>query len=69
MEWIKCSDRLPLEVSNETFRSISVIVTNGLDVGLCDCQAGDGWFEWSSYGDINAVKITHWMPLPEPPTE
>ncbi|MHB9331886.1 DUF551 domain-containing protein, partial [Phytobacter ursingii] len=54
------------------FRTKTVVVSDGFDVGICDCQAGNmpnAWVDWSIHGDIDADKITHWMPLPEPPTE
>lgn len=73
MEWIKCSDRMPLVTSDyHRFRQKTVIVTDGIDVGTCDCQAGNmphEWVAWSNYGDIDANKITHWMPLPNPPQD
>lgn len=73
MEWIKCSDRMPLEISIETgFRCLDVLVTDGETVGTCACEAGklpEPWVAFSPYGDINKDIITHWMPLPEPPSE
>jgi len=73
MQWIKCSERLPLDLSDRrVFREVEVIVTDGSVVGTCEYQAGNmprEWAEWSNYGDIDANKITHWMPLPPPPSE
>lgn len=72
MEWIKCSERMPLELSDERIESIDVIVTDGDFVGVCECRGGympNPWVEWSAYGDIDPKDITHWMPLPPPPTE
>lgn len=71
-EWIKCSERMPLELSDEHTDAVDVIVTDGEMVGVCECRSGYmpyPWVEWSNYGDIDAKQITHWMPLPEPPTE
>lgn len=65
--WIPVSERMPLDISHEEFRSMTAIVTDGLYVGMCDCQSGNGWVEWSNYGDINPEKITHWQPLPDAP--
>lgn len=68
--WIKCSERMPLELSDEEVGSVTAIVTDGTIVGTCDCQQGylpHPWVEWSNYGDIDAKYITHWQPLPEPP--
>jgi len=68
-EWIKCSDRMPLELSDEHISEVEVIVTDGTTVGTCECRRGympSPWVEWSNYGDIDADKITQWMPLPKP---
>lgn len=75
MEWIKCSDRMPIsiaEAEEADFLFLEVIVTDGEMVGTCDCQSGfmpRPWVEFSRYGDISPEKITHWMPMPAPPTE
>ncbi|QGU13977.1 DUF551 domain-containing protein [Leclercia sp. 119287] len=60
MEWIKCSERMP-EVM------VTVITSNGFDIG-------QGWWDgddWKSFDchDVVPGKVTHWMPLPPPPTE
>lgn len=71
MEWIKCSDRKPAEPDGEV-RIITVMVSNGKSVGVCDYATGNlpsAWGEFSAYGDIDADKITHWMPMPKPPIE
>lgn len=73
MEWVKCSTRMPLWLSTEqTFRSVEVLVSDGINIGTCECQSGNSpsaWVAFSNYGDIPADKITHWMPYPELPTE
>lgn len=71
-EWISVKDRLPMEPNDvRVFESIGVIATDGDMVCQCNFDAGHGcgmpWAEWSSYNDIHMRKITHWMPLPEPP--
>lgn len=71
-EWVKCSERMPLELSDEHISEVEVIVTDGNKVGTCECRRGYmpcPWVEWSNYGDIDAEKITHWMPLPAAPEE
>lgn len=54
--WISVEDRLP-----EKNTSVLVSTDNGI-VFQC-LYAYDGWDLWVR----NAVNITHWMPLPEPP--
>ena len=77
MEWIKCSDRLPLEISKaDEYESVQVNVLymedyegeNGNGVGVEFYTVGDKprpWGIWSNH----TGNITHWMPLPEPPKE
>lgn len=70
MEWIKCSDRMPLdEITNPTYETIECIAfsdTAGVftaHYSVGGCHVGKRWGEWSdSYSNI-----THWMPLPKPP--
>lgn len=74
-EWIKCSDRYPLELSETVvFEVVDVLVTDGVLVRVCDFQRGGAsqlrpWRAWGKYGILDETGITHWMPLPEPPTE
>ena len=70
MEWIKCSDRLPFELSDDGYRDVECLVTDGSYVSLCYFQAGwspKPWRQWSEYGGIDNKKITHWMLKPEAP--
>lgn len=61
MEWISVKDRLPND-SNE------VIITDGRFV-----TGGYGWYGdyfSNDYDDnMELSEITHWMPLPAPPTK
>ncbi|WP_038222927.1 DUF551 domain-containing protein [Xenorhabdus bovienii] len=59
MEWIKCNDRLPNDdgyyLVYETFNN----------------RVGDDYFFHNGSGDhwkLFHEYVTHWMPLPEPPT-
>lgn len=58
-KWIPVTERLPEE-------DAIVILTDHIDVGT-------GWFNgkgWRTpFADIDEYRITHWMPLPEPPKE
>jgi len=63
MEWIKLTDRLPLE--NENQQSEDVLVYNNLG----EIQVGytlEGFWQ-DYYGARNIDKVTHWQPLPEAP--
>jgi len=76
-EWIKCSDRMPIMMEDvRVYKSVEVIVTDGKLVTTCDCCAGipsdfpeKFWVSFSQYGNMPPSQITHWMPLPEPPTD
>lgn len=77
-EWIKCSERMPLEAPPEgTYADEEVLVTDGLLVEQMLCASGNPltdkgykpWVSFSNYGAISLEEITHWMRLPEPPTD
>jgi hypothetical protein len=65
MEWIKVTDRLP-----EQDEYVLVLV----EMNELYSKYMVGWYDYG-YGfkfnelgkDINGIKATHWMPLPEPP--
>lgn len=62
MEWIKVSERLP-----ELGERVLVCEKDfGVQVGHLDIKVK--WqFSYSSFPSV--IKITHWMPLPNPPKE
>ena len=57
-EWISIKDRLPE-------KSCKVLVSTN------QSGVGDMWFskEFGWHLLKNDAKVTHWMPLPEPPTQ
>lgn len=77
-EWISVEDRLPLDADfcmKGVYETMRVLVTDGDHVtmqafirGRTDGSKGSEWAEWDDSGYIHADDITHWMPLPEPPT-
>lgn len=65
-EWISVKDRLP-EYSNDGFAD-AVLVTDGFVQHMAYFVGGEWRFAES--GEIKEpmwYRITHWMPLPEPP--
>ncbi|ELZ3650028.1 DUF551 domain-containing protein [Salmonella enterica] len=64
--WIKCSERMPDDMSD-------VLVTDGSDIGFMwwagVARSGGRWDSWDKRYALDSDEITHWMPLPEPPTE
>ncbi|EQA1965812.1 DUF551 domain-containing protein [Escherichia coli] len=61
--WISCSDRMPKGYAD-------VLVTDGEHVEVKWWDESGYWNSWTELNsDIFADKITHWMPLPEPPQE
>lgn len=73
-KWIPVTERLPenngrylvIHPLHNRMPWITVMyfgVPDGYDKGICFYIADDEW------GDIPCDCVTHWMPLPEPPTE
>ena len=56
-KWISVEDRLP-----ENF-SMTIIFRDDC------CKARIGWLIDGSWSVPEGVRVTHWMPLPEPPKE
>ncbi|ANZ87774.1 DUF551 domain-containing protein [Citrobacter freundii] len=74
MEWIKCSERMP---DSDEFVQIWPLPDFGVElhVGQYDKfnKKGAGWYAQvyeHNYGiEWHPINVTHWMPLPHPPTE
>ena len=63
MEWIKCSERMPGDFEY-------VLVSDGVNVEVMWWDCGGFWDCWSERNsNIDTDDVTHWMPLPPPPTE
>lgn len=73
-EWIKVEDRLP-----EPYQRVLVynptddkkkFDEDGFDIDfLSNSQSGLLLWDWNTDPDNFDRKVTHWMPLPKPPTE
>ena len=67
--WISCSERIPDD--NQ------YVWCWGKSYGWTECDTFEGYYDWSRNkwwavtddGEEPASKVTHWMPLPEPPQE
>ncbi|EIY4154723.1 ead/Ea22-like family protein [Escherichia coli] len=65
--WISCSERMPNDKQ--------YVWCWGKSYGLTECNTFEGYYDWSRNkwwavtddGEEPASKVTHWMPLPEPP--
>lgn len=63
-DWIDVKERLPENKTN-------TIATNGKETYLVyyhqipESKRDDAWY--IPYSDLYLEKVTHWMPLPEPP--
>jgi hypothetical protein len=65
-EWIPVTERLP-EMKHEPYNVLVCHDVKG--TMIMDCA----WYshckqKWCSFNGMN-LKVTHWMPLPEPPRE
>lgn len=67
--WISCSERMPNDKQ--------YVWCWGKSYGWTECNTFEGYYDWSRNkwwavtDDVEepASKVTHWMPLPEPPQE
>ncbi|EFC5317424.1 DUF551 domain-containing protein [Escherichia coli] len=67
--WIGCSERMPNDKQ--------YVWCWGKSYGWTECDTFEGYYDWSRNkwwavtddGEEPASKVTHWMPLPEPPQE
>ncbi|MBB8895418.1 DUF551 domain-containing protein [Escherichia coli] len=67
--WISCSERMPDDKQ--------YVWCWGKSYGWTECDTFEGYYDWSRNkwwtvtddGEEPASKVTHWMPLPEPPQE
>lgn len=65
MEWIKCSDRMP-----ERFKDVLVVTHRPTEILLaCLDNSNEFVYDRDSDGEPETCHVTHWMPLPELPTE
>lgn len=71
MKWIKVTDELPFIDGSSSIYCLVVDTYNGIVVRpyneyhkCWDSEDGDDF-----YTDSVGGKITHWMPLPEPPQD
>ncbi|HAY5362000.1 TPA: DUF551 domain-containing protein [Shigella flexneri] len=67
--WISCSERMPDDKQ--------YVWCWGKPYGWTECDTFEGYYDWSRNkwwavtddGEEPASKVTHWIPLPEPPQE
>ncbi|EJJ3124807.1 DUF551 domain-containing protein [Escherichia coli] len=62
--WISCSDRMPGEIGRYW-----CYVEEQNDLGKSHYQWNCSWNGDKWGGEMMSGKVTHWMPLPEPPQE
>lgn len=62
-KWIKCSERMPEEFEE-------VLVSDGANVEVMWLDCYGLWDCWVDGEDrmVCSDVVTHWMPLPEPPS-
>ena len=72
MEWIKCSERMPEEERGSVVIVIGWNTETG-EVGEYFYDSGEvecfSYYNFSGCHSFDADTVTHWMPLPPPPTE
>ncbi len=74
-DWISVEDRLPEDGIENMFNFGGIgyfLVSDGINVGIqYRMKYPNQRIEWTAFDMYNLCtnKITHWMPLPEPPSE
>ena len=76
-EWISVNDRLPIEEAKayeqewcEEYPEFIVMIERGLlPTTLYYDWENNEWFRINTTFERETYKVTHWMPLPEPPKE
>lgn len=65
-EWISVEDRLP----EELFNAVLIYCPNNINIYCAYLNARNEW-HFFNYGAGQQIteRVTHWMPLPAPPTE
>lgn len=65
MEWIKCSERMPEETGDIIVFSDGIVMS-----GISYSRRKGFYIDALEYDDDEPIDdVTHWMPLPNPPTE
>jgi hypothetical protein len=64
--WISCSERLP-ESTAETWSKDVIALSDTGDVFRLACQ-GSYWQRTKAFIQSGSEKVTHWQPLPQPPS-
>lgn len=62
MDWISVEDRLPEEGTRVLIYRKDGEMTVDYRINICD-----SYWIWCGLTDEEMQRITHWMPLPEPP--
>jgi len=63
MEWIKCSDRMPLTGTKVLLQNPAWDGCDEIEIGIL----GDGKWWVGDCDSLRLESVTHWAPLPEPP--
>lgn len=65
MEWIKCSERMPEETGDIIVFSDGIVMS-----GISYSRRKGFYIDALAYDDDEPIDdVTHWMPLPNPPTD
>ncbi|MGK8932030.1 DUF551 domain-containing protein [Pluralibacter gergoviae] len=66
MEWIKCSERMPPHGESVIFSSSGKVLAGYYNDGRYLKKPVGKWY-W--IGRVYKNPVTHWMPMPPPPTK
>ena len=69
MEWIGISDKLPIDLGYGSADILILTTDHYIGIGWYFDDSMDFGFEVSKENADHSGQVTHWMPLPKPPTK
>lgn len=67
--WISVEDKMPIDIKSiKHYGSYEILIVSGYFTEYCVFTYGPLPKPWYKFGDFREASVTHWRPLPAPPT-